>query len=61
MSEETKPFIVMVESKCVKPYPTSQGRPEIKYLLQGGASGKGILLAMPSGPLGISLAWRSLP
>ena len=31
-----KAFIVMVESGCVKPYPTSQGGPEVKYLLQGG-------------------------
>jgi hypothetical protein len=25
----------MAESGCVKPYPPSQGGPEIKYLLQG--------------------------
>ena len=30
------------------PKPTSQGRPEIEYLLQGGMSGKGSLLAKPS-------------
>jgi hypothetical protein len=41
------------------PKPTSQGRPEIEYLLQGGMSGKGSLLAKPSGPLGTSLAWRT--
>jgi hypothetical protein len=32
---------------CVKPYPTSQGGPEITYLLQEGMSGKESLLAMP--------------
>ena len=36
-----------MENGCV---PTSQGGPEIKYLLQGGTSGKGSLLAKPSGP-----------
>ena len=50
----------MVESGCVKPYPTSQGGPEVKYLLQGGMSGKGSLLAKPSRPLGTSLKWRSV-
>jgi hypothetical protein len=40
--------------------PTSQGGLEIKYLLQGGMSEKGSLLAKPSGPLGTSLAWRTL-
>jgi hypothetical protein len=50
----------MVESGCIKPYPTSQSGPEIKYLLQGGASGKESLLAKPSRPLGTSLAWRAL-
>jgi hypothetical protein len=30
----------MVESRCVKLYPTSQGGPEVKYLLQGDVSGK---------------------
>jgi hypothetical protein len=38
--------IVMVESSC---YPTSQGRPEIKYFLQGGVSGKESYLAKPPG------------
>ena len=35
----------MVENGCIKPYPTSQGGPEIKYHLQGPVSGKGSLLA----------------
>jgi hypothetical protein len=39
---------------------TSQGGPEIKYLLQGGMFGKGSLLAKPSGSLVTSLAWRTL-
>lgn len=39
---------------------TSQGRPKIKDLLQGGMSGKGGLLANPSGPLSTLLAWRTL-
>jgi hypothetical protein len=38
----------------------SQGGPGIKYLLQGGISGKGSLLAKSSGPLGTSLPWRTL-
>jgi hypothetical protein len=33
---------------------------EIKYLLQGGMSGTGSLLAKPSGPLGTLLVWRTL-
>jgi hypothetical protein len=33
----------MAESGCVKPYSTSQGGPEIKYLLLGRMSGKEIL------------------
>jgi hypothetical protein len=45
----------MAESGCIKPYPTSQDRPDIKYLLQGGMSGKEDLLAKPSRPLGTSL------
>ena len=53
-------FIAMVESKFIKPYPTFQGRPEIKYLLQGEMSGKESLLPMPARPLCTSLAWRSL-
>lgn len=40
--------------------PISQGRPEIKCLLQGRMSGKGCLLAKPSGPLDTSLTWRIL-
>jgi hypothetical protein len=43
-----------------KAIPTSQGGPENKYLLQGGMSGEGSLLATPSRPLGTALAWRSL-
>ena len=38
-------FIVMVESGQVKPYPTSQGGLEVKYLLQGGVSGKESLIS----------------
>jgi hypothetical protein len=41
-----------VKNGCIKPYPSSQGRPEMKYLLRGGMSGKGNLLAKPWGPLG---------
>jgi hypothetical protein len=48
----------MAESGCVKPYPTSQGGPEVKYLLQGGVSGQESLLAKPSRPLGTPLKWR---
>ena len=46
----------MVENGCVKPYLSSQGGPEIKYLLYRGMSEKGRLLVKPSGPLGTSLA-----
>jgi hypothetical protein len=49
----------MAESGRVIPYPTSQGEPEVKYLLQGEMSGKKSLLAKPSRPLGTSLKWRS--
>jgi hypothetical protein len=38
----------------------SQGRFEIKCLLQRRMSRKGSLLAKPSGMLGTSLAWRTL-
>lgn len=48
----------MAESGYVKPYPTSQGGPEIKYLFQGGMSGKESLLAKPSRPLDIPLEWK---
>jgi hypothetical protein len=41
----------MVERRCVKPYPTSQGGPEVEYLSQGGVSEKKGLLAKPSRPL----------
>ena len=34
--------------------------PEMKYLLQGGISGKGSLLSQFSGPLGTSLALRTV-
>jgi len=47
-----------MDEYCTKP--TSQGKPQIKYLLQGGMSGKGSLLANPSRPLGTSLAQRTL-
>ncbi|EDL30679.1 mCG148064 [Mus musculus] len=56
----SKQFIFMAKSECIKPYPTSQGGPEIKSLLQGVMSGKGSLLAKPSGPGGTSLTWRTL-
>jgi hypothetical protein len=39
---------------------TSEDGSEITYLLQGGRSGKGSLLAKPSGPLSTLLAWRTL-
>lgn len=39
-------FVVMEENGCVKPYPTSQ----IKYLLQGGLSGKEAYGLSPLGP-----------
>ena len=38
----------------------SQGGPEIKYLFQGGISGKESLLAKSSGPLGTSLARKTI-
>ena len=57
---DSKQFIVMAENGCVKPYPTSQGGPEIKYLWQGGMSRKESLLAKPSGSLGTLLAQRTL-
>jgi hypothetical protein len=50
----------MAESGCVKSYSTSQGEPEIKYLLQGGMSEKGSLFAKPSRPLDIPLKCRSV-
>lgn len=40
--------------------PRPQGRQEIKCILQGVISGKGSLFAKPSGPLEISLVWRTL-
>ena len=50
----------MTESGSVKQYPTSQGGPEVKYLLYGGVSEKESLLAKPSRPLVTSLKWRSV-
>jgi hypothetical protein len=38
----------------------SQGKPEVEYVLQGGVSGKGNLLAKPFRPLGASSKWRSV-
>ena len=52
--------VVMVESEFINPCPTSQGGPEIKYLLQGGVSRKLSLLVTPSRPLGTSFACRTL-
>ena len=46
-----------MENRCLQP---PQGGPEIKYLLQEGMSGKGFLLAKPSGPLDTASAWRTL-
>ena len=43
-----------------KPHSVSWGGPEIKYVVQGGTSEKGSLLAKPYGPPGTSLAWRTL-
>jgi hypothetical protein len=56
-----KTFIVMAESGCLKPCPTSQDGPDIKLnnFFWGGMSRKN-LLATPSRPLGASLARRSL-
>jgi hypothetical protein len=50
---QTVYWLFIKENGCV---PTSQGGPKIKYLLHGGSSGKGSLLAKPSGLLGTSLA-----
>ena len=47
----------MAENGCIKPYPTPNGVPEIKYLLPRGMSGKGSLLAKPSWPLGICVTY----
>lgn len=55
-----KAFIVMAGCGWVKPYPLSQGWPEVKYLLKGGVSGKENSLAKSSRPLGTSLKWRSV-
>lgn len=42
-----KLFIAVMGSGYVKPYPISQGRPEIKFLFQEGVSGKESLMPMP--------------
>ena len=61
MVHSSEPFIVLVESRCVKVYPIAQGGPEIKHLLQGGMYGKEHFLAMYSVPLCISLERRPQP
>lgn len=48
--------LFIMEHGCIL---TSQAASKIKYLLQGRMSGKGSLLAKPSGPLGTALAWRT--
>jgi hypothetical protein len=50
----------MAESRWVKPYPISHSGPEVKYLLQGGPSGKESLLVKSSRPLATSLKWKSV-
>jgi hypothetical protein len=45
----------MAENGRVKPYPTSQGGSEIKYMLQGGMSEKGSLLALQTSRYLISM------
>jgi hypothetical protein len=50
-------WLFIMENGCI---PTSQSGPEIKYLLHEKTSGKGSLLAKPSGPLSISLPWKTL-
>jgi hypothetical protein len=50
--QSSKKFIiVMAENGCLKPYPTSQGGPEIKYHLKGVMPRKGSLLTSPRGVL----------
>ena len=53
-------LLVLHCGKWMHTTPTSQGRLEFKYPLQGEMSWKESLLAKPSGPLGTSLAWRTL-
>ena len=53
-------LLFVVKNGFIMTIPTSHRGTEIKYLLQGGVSGKGIVLAKPSGPLGTSLPWRTL-
>jgi hypothetical protein len=45
---QTVYWLFIMESESI---PTSQGRPEIKYLLHGRMAGKESLFAKPSGPL----------
>jgi hypothetical protein len=54
---QTVCWLFIMENGCVS---TSQGGAEMKYLLQGGISGKGSLLTTSSEPLGTLLAWRTL-
>jgi hypothetical protein len=44
-----KAFIVMAESGYVKPYPTSQGWPEIKYLFSEECLGRKAYWLSPDG------------
>lgn len=46
-------FIVLAESACAKPYPTSQGGPEVKSLLQEETLGRKAHFLS----LGVSAAW----
>jgi hypothetical protein len=54
---QTVDQLFIIENRCMPP---PQSSPEIKYLFHGGMSRKGSLLAKPTGPLDISLAWRTL-
>jgi hypothetical protein len=56
---QTVYWFFIMGSGCL-PYHLPGVDQEIKYLLQGGMSRKGSLLAKPSGPLGTSLAWTTL-
>ena len=47
----------MAESECIHTQPL---RVDLRYLLQGGMSEKGSVLAKLWGPLGTSLPWRTL-
>ena len=48
-----------MENGFVKPYPTFQGEPEIKYLLKEGISGKRSLLTKPSWHLGTFISMKN--